>query len=158
VLANSDQLYHIRPDDSFSESGKSISYTGYGFASNRVIIGISSKGGLELLSHELRHAYQFEIGELGFITPELDKIGTQFLHDKTDEVDGYRRGSFFGGSTYGVNDLPEEYKNLPNGSINIKNNPQIIKALSLPEGQREQALQRIANEGKVFRIGKKTYK
>ncbi|KFF03856.1 RHS repeat domain-containing protein [Chryseobacterium luteum] len=158
VLAGSNQMYDIRPDDSYSNKNESVSYTGFSFISGKIIIGLSKNAGMELLSHELRHAYQFEIGELGFITPELDKIGTQFLHDKTDEVDGYRRGSFFGGSTFGVNDLPEEYKNLPKGSINIKNNPQIIKALSLPEGQREQALQRIANEGKVFRIGKKTYK
>ncbi|MDP9962234.1 DUF6443 domain-containing protein [Chryseobacterium lathyri] len=157
VLANSNQVYHIRADDSQSEKGVSISYTMFGFSSGRVIIGLSSNGGLELLSHELRHAYQFETGESGFVNEGLYIKKTQFLHDKTDEVDGYRRGSFFGGSTYGVNDLPENYKDLPTGPVSIKTDPQITRALSLPESQRDQALQRIANEGKAFRANGKTY-
>lgn len=157
VLANSSQMYDVINSNILNEGTATTGGTGFNFNNGQVAIVMPSNGGMEIFSHELRHAYQFEIGESSFLTRELFARKGQFLHDKTDEVDGYRRGSFFGGTTYGVNDLPENYKDLPTGPISIKNDPQITRALSLPEGQREQALQRIANEGKVFRLGNKTY-
>lgn len=47
---------------------------------------------IDLFSHELKHSFQFEVGEisLGF---SIGATGPAFLLDKTDEAAGYERQS-----------------------------------------------------------------
>ncbi|MFC0343730.1 DUF6443 domain-containing protein [Epilithonimonas hispanica] len=164
TLAASSQVYDVINSDTLNEGGSSpfssktiTGATGFNFKDGKVVIIMPSEGGMNIFSHELKHAYQFETGESGFVNRELADKGTQFLHDKMDEVAGYSRGAFFGGQTVGVNDLDGVYSSLPKGPISVNNNPEIVKALSLPTAQRQQALQRIANEGKAFRVDGQTY-
>ena len=164
TLAASSQVYDVINSDTLNEGGSSpfssktiTGATGFNFKDGKVVIIMPSEGGMNIFSHELKHAYQFETGESGFVNRELADKGTQFLHDKMDEVAGYSRGALFGGQSVGVNDLDDVYGSLPKGPISVNNNPEIVKALSLPPAQRQQALQRIANEGKAFRVDGQTY-
>lgn len=165
TLAASNQVYEVINSDTLNEGGPSpfssktiTGVTGFNFKNGNVVIIMPSEGGMNIFSHELKHAYQFETGESGFVNRELADKGTQFLHDKMDEVAGYSRGALFGGQRLGVNDLSDVYSSLPKGPISVNNNPEIVKALSLPPAQRQQALQRIANEGKAFRVDGQTYR
>ena len=79
-----------------------------------------------------------------------------FLYDKTDELEAYKRGN----DSYGIHNLPEIYKDLPTGPLNIHNNQDIIKALSNPdEDKQKEALQNIATkENAAFRVNGQTYR
>ena len=124
------------------------------FMNQVVVISLPINGYYgDLLGHELKHAYQFEIGELS-ISQEIGD-NKSFLYDKTDEVEAYKRGN----DNYGVDNLPEIYKELPNGPIDIHNNQEIIKALANPDINKQiEALQNIANKQQAaFRVNNKTY-
>ncbi|MBL7837104.1 MAG: hypothetical protein JNM67_06285 [Bacteroidetes bacterium] len=66
----------------------------YNTKSNNIDIYISSKlTGNEFmaaLSHEMKHAYQFEVGKIAFVFIEDGKSGTVFL-DVQDEIEAYKR-------------------------------------------------------------------
>jgi hypothetical protein len=142
---STNQAYHIQ------EGNMQHGITG--FQSGVVVIGIPQNGySKDVLAHELKHAYQFEIGETSLSQTDDAK---SFLYDKTDEIEAYKRG----GENYGLNNLPAEYQNLPNGPLNISNNQEIIKALKLPVEQQKQALQNIATKEKsAFRVNGQTYR
>lgn len=80
---------------------------------DRFMNDIDLKGGYNAatLSHELKHAYQFETGNLSFGTG-----GTYsgFLHDLTDENEAYRRGHAYGDSRTSAN--PSDYPKLSTDS------------------------------------------
>lgn len=158
TLAASDQIYDVQNSNSLSDSNSSIAGTGFNFSNGNVVILMPSNAKLDLFSHELKHAFQFEIGETGFLTRESFEKGIDFLHDKTDEVNGYNRGVLFGGDSYGIKNLPIEYNNLPTGPLNATTNPQISSALQLAKEKQKTALQKVANNlGAAFRVDKTTY-
>jgi len=146
LMEQSNQVYHIQEIN--AEHGVTA------FVSNTVLIGIPRNGyQKDLLSHELKHGYQFEIGELSL--SQLKGRNKSFLYDKTDEVEGYKRGN----ESYGITNLPQIYDDLPKGPLNIHNNGEIIKALGNPdEKMQKQELQNIANkERAAFRVNCQTY-
>ena len=95
ILESSDQLYHI-------EYGNTSGYNrngeiGYDTKNDMVSITMTYSSNISDIAHELKHAYQFEVGELSFNTSNGGCI-TSSLYDITDERSAYIRGYAFGGS------------------------------------------------------------
>lgn len=118
TLEASSQKYDITESNKFSESSSNsmlgtTTYrgaAGFNFTTGVFEITIPNKA-LELLAHELKHAYQFEIGEYS-VGPDLSNRGGNLFYDKHDEVEAFARGSLFGGIKYSINNLPDVYQNL----------------------------------------------
>lgn len=93
ILESSDQLYHI-------EYGNTSGYNrngeiGYDTKNDMVSITMTYSSNISDLAHELKHAYQFEVGELSF---DSKTGGYGVLYDITDELNAYKRGSAYGGT------------------------------------------------------------
>ena len=92
ILESSDQLYHI-------EYGNTSGYNrngeiGYDTKNDMVSITMTYSSNISDIAHELKHAYQFEVGELSF---DSKTGGYGVLYDITDELAAYKRGSAYGG-------------------------------------------------------------
>ena len=140
-LANSSQLYDWKINDT-RNSGDNL-FASLGFENGIVMISMPTNGGLELFSHELKHAYQFEKGQLS--------IGSSILYDKHDEIEAYQRGALFGGTEYNLNNLPSIYNQLSNERQEIKNNYETNALINILK--RNKQTKRVS----VFRYGGKTY-
>lgn len=150
ILSASNQTYDIRRDDSMNYenivlgTGEYRSRASYNFENGHfeIVLGDNSLGSL---AHELKHAYQFEIGE--YSTGYMRK-GIPF-YDKTDETAAYQRGLLFGGKR--VATLPTLYDDLQDGPMDAtKLNPIMLGDPS--------ALQIFANRTKsAFRVNGVTY-
>ncbi len=93
ILKKSDQMYHIEygTTSSYNRKGE----TDYDIKNNRVRIIIAYDGDEGDIAHELKHAYQFETGDLSFDS-RSGGIATAVLYDITDEEAAYRRGAAYG--------------------------------------------------------------
>jgi hypothetical protein len=92
ILESSDQLYHIEYGNTsgYNREGE----TGYDSKNDMVCIIMAYSSNTSDLAHELKHAYQFEVGELSF---NSKTGGYGVLYDITDELSAYSRGEAFGG-------------------------------------------------------------
>lgn len=86
-------MYHI-------EFGNTSNYdrkgeTNYDIENDRVSIIIAYDGDIGDIAHELKHAYQFETGDLPFDS-RTGGCATAVLYDITDEKAAYRRGAAYG--------------------------------------------------------------
>lgn len=108
----------------------------------------------------MKHAYQFEVGALS-IGPRWSNASdgyTNFLYDKQDEVEAYRRGAIFGQRAYGINNLPSLYQGLPSGPVDVLSHPVMVILNTLPEAKRIAEYERTANRTQhAFRVGGQTY-
>jgi RHS repeat-associated protein len=101
-LRNSDVEYHIGKLEA-NESG-TVGGTGYNHKLNRVEVNVlgSDKA---TFAHEMKHAYQFEMGEIAFevdvdrksgeVNSQSDYADQSFVYDVYDEVDAYAREQTF---------------------------------------------------------------
>ena len=140
ALRKSTQVYDIFEDRSIQSGGLMDlnGVTEFDVNSGFVLIRLN-KTNVATISHELKHAFQFEQGETGFV---ISGQGTTYLHDYGDEVNAFKRGSYFGGEST----PPTSYMNYP------KDNRQLYKGLS------QNSLQLIADKyGIIFRLNGKTY-
>ena len=150
MLSESTQLYDIQSDNSLNIPPDLM--TGMGGEKRNTACFKIETGLFEIrlgdvsvgsIAHELMHAYQFETGAISY-----GKYENGFpYYDKTDEVEAYKRESFFRNTFFG-NKLPSMYDHLQDGPSSIpveyRNNPT--------------ALQRISNRaGAAFRINGNTY-
>ncbi len=92
ALESSDQVYNL-----YTNAGGGVSHHAGGSTSYNTSTGaidIKLKGGYNsnYLSHELKHAFQFETGRISF--KSSGSIGD--LYDLIDEQEAYQRGSLFG--------------------------------------------------------------
>ena len=127
ALKNSNQMYNIKID---SEQKEGLSKSYYNFDTDEFDIVLCDGYNYGSLAHEMKHGYQFEIGN--FSTSGYES-GYPY-YDKTDEVEAYERGALFGEPFDGV--LPSRYDSLqthPESAENyftkgnnIRLNPQII--------------------------------
>ena len=141
-LEKSDQVYTVFADKAGKEGGVS-----YDLASNEIKIGLGNTD-IGLVGHELKHAYQYEKGQISLVA---DNSAYGKLYDITDEADAYNREralatgmQFFQSPNQivqgyplqvGDNDvrnigkgmIPPAYQTLPNSPINI--NSKVGKAL-----------------------------
>ncbi len=150
TLASSNQMYDIKSDNSMNING-AIPGTGeirsgaaFNFNNGNFELALGD-GSLGMLSHELKHAYQFETGAF---SSGYRSDGVPF-YDKTDEFEAYSRGSLFGGER--IRTLPSLYDNLQNGPMDATKLAPII--LSNPV-----ELQKIADRTRsAFRVNGVTY-
>ena len=135
-LKNSSQVYDVSIDKRYNDevNPKTDNGTGYERSGvtfdeeNGVLKIILNKFNLGNLAHELKHAYQFENGELSFSKREL---GIPF-YDLYDERRAYARGAIFGQrrtfsieKVYNLQDVDASVKNsLP---IQVQNSPQLLQ-------------------------------
>ena len=101
VLENSDQVYELRMKtmDMQSTTYKADNDGFYNpeedggtFYENGTVVVEYQMGNYDRMAHELKHAYQFEIGETSF---SRATGGPGSAHDLFDESAGFKRGSLF---------------------------------------------------------------
>lgn len=107
VLKESDTTYSINLIEEEIENEFYEGKTEWNFKQNIVDVNLEYIS-MNLLSHELKHAYQFEIGEYSL----GNNTGIPFC-DIVDEKAAYRRGTVFGGEDYSEDD---KYKGLIHGN------------------------------------------
>ena len=148
VLSASSQVYDLAISDKYDTEYSIRCFLSYDINSNSCVVNLSPLAGWGLFAHELKHAYQFEMGQLDV---RLDKNKGRFLlYDKSDEIEAYNRGSLFGQAFY---ELPTAYSDLPDGPISATNSKYLQHALNNP-----QSLQiNVNNSISVFRIQGTTY-
>ena len=93
ILRGSDQMYHIEYGNTGDRNRKGV--TDYDIESNRVRIVIAFDGKVGDIAHELKHAFQFEKGEISFDAQTGLRMKS-LLYDITDEQAAYRRGAAYG--------------------------------------------------------------
>lgn len=110
---------------------------------------------LNLFAHELKHASQFERGEIS-LGYSLNWEGLGFLYDKTDEVEGYKRQGLFGHINKGEDTkagLPPRYYSYNSGPVTIGNHSKVQAASGNVD-----ALKKVSKYyNSSFRINKTTY-
>jgi len=172
-LLESNQLYDvIDKKNSTNSSGKFPKESGEAFYDNQgtgtVKIYMNRNSILDndrnfnIFSHELHHAYQFEIGRMSLPYDNEPKWNKKFsfLHDQYDEFDAYRRGMLFGGQTVkNISDVAKifnGYTELPNTQVTIHNHNRVQAAIS--NALSDNALTRLAKTyNYAFRVNNTTY-
>jgi RHS repeat-associated protein len=124
TLAASDQVYNVSSISSSSATttdaiGNSTitASTSFNTTTKAVDINISSNAGIRLFAHELKHAYQFDQGQMSLGSFGI-KSPSYFLYDKQDEYGAFARQGLFGSTE---TTLPSRYNSLPTGPIDINN-------------------------------------
>ncbi|QJP35146.1 hypothetical protein F0365_12485 [Nonlabens sp. Ci31] len=82
-LEDSKQVYRVSYDSNFSGNEGETSYD---WINHDVAVKFSKSASFGTVGHELKHAYQFETGNVGFT-----RNGQSPLYDITDETEGYNR-------------------------------------------------------------------
>lgn len=144
ALRDSDQLYGITISNGNDGNGAFV----YNEEAGTMDVLIPTDSPLGLFAHELKHAYQFEKGELG-ATPLGE--GWNFLYDITDERAAYARGKMFGHYVSDWEDR-DSYKGLPSQSITV------YSVNGFTPFSNEYTYQSAADKHNIaFRINNKTY-
>ncbi len=121
-LALSDQQYDLQIDSRNSTQNVDMGMLTVDVASRTIIVSLPPNPSLGHFAHELKHAYQFETGQLSLREfPPNNAIGGGYYYDKWDEMDAYNRGYSFreGQRITNINQLPSNYDKLPNERRNI---------------------------------------
>ena len=160
------QVYDVVSDNGGTErdmlgNSTTTNQTTFNSSNNRVQLTVSSGTDLGLFSHELKHMFQFETGEISLGLTKNNggvffKDNNLLFYDLSDEVVAYQRGVLFGQRenitatadvlTKGIYD-----SRIPSGPINAVNHPDAATIKSNPQS--------IANKyNAAFRIGTTTYK
>lgn len=115
MLEASEQIYNLivnSPDVSPTSDGNVT----YDVSSRSVNVNIRGVYNMGRFAHELKHAFQFQIGALSF--NETGKLGG-YLYDLNDEYEAFSRGAFFNGTYKSKDDINKDYSILPKGPYNI---------------------------------------
>lgn len=113
ALRESDQVYNIRLNSS-SVPDRAAGVTFY--ENDAIEIQLKEGYNSGFLSHELKHAYQYETESLAF--DETGKKGAG-VYDFTDEVEAYKRGSAYGDRRKAS---AADYPNLVNTPLSLNQN------------------------------------
>ena len=174
ALEQSNQIYHLE----IGGTGNRNRPGGTSYDLEKNWLSLNYDGTNDILAHELKHAFQFEKGELSFSskTGGLADIVTDdngnyknnvFLYDLTDEVAAHQRGELYGSN----HATPDHLANIYSFKIEGTNNyyyPFLTKALygskniydsrdkarSLPKNYSPDAQ---CLRGNIFRINGQTY-
>lgn len=153
-LVVSDQMYELRREDRY-KNGNIVGEFEFDFERGVAVIVIpATYDDPGVVIHELKHAYQFEIGQLSAVDKRfIDRYNDapkNILLDRTDEEEAYRRGALLGQ----INRL-SEYKLRPE-FLSVTTHPSFKEILKMPEFQRPKHYQNQATWHKVaFRVGGK---
>lgn len=73
-----------------------------------------------LFAHEMKHAYQFEVGKISLTTHDgqfnVSPVKNWLAYDKQDEIEAYQRQGLFGSTRHS---LPSDYNNRPKGPTSL---------------------------------------
>ena len=147
TLNASNQVYNIERSDRLNTNTDMNSGAYYNKTTNNfdIVLGGYSIG---MMAHELKHAYQFEIGAYSTGYRETNYSGFPF-YDKSDEFEAYNRGALFGAEK--KYSLPDMYQGLQNGPNDYR---QILGYEKMTADQ----WQTYANQThSAFRINGRTY-
>jgi len=144
IMNRSNQMYNVTRTDEF---GENTGASAFNFETREFDIMLPTAGTLDVIVHEFFHAFQFEMGYFS-----TGPNGVPF-YDKHDEIAAYNRGALFGGPTYTLGTLPEVYKDLPDGPMNVTNHPNIKYNINNPSALQSMAV----NSFSAFRVNKRTY-
>jgi len=106
--------------------------TQYDLTKDNILITLQNHQ-LSMLAHELKHAYQFETGDLDykirFYKAEKRDVALRGdFYDQVDEIEAYRRGKLFGGDDF--NPKSDKYASRPKCKISWSNmNPSSSESL-----------------------------
>ncbi|PWG81603.1 DUF6443 domain-containing protein [Pararcticibacter amylolyticus] len=159
VLALSSQVYNVVESNTFSSSETEKAAALYNSSNGVVDIVLPGSSGLNIFSHELHHAFQFERGTIS-LTAHDGKLSVSpakdwLAYDQFDEKEAYKRQGLFG-STY--SSLPAEYNNRPKGPVSLLDIPTIVNLNNLPGDKRHAELQKLASRvNMAFRLNGTTY-
>lgn len=116
ILSLSNQSYDIFSDTSHNTDSEYRSCTDFDVTTGTVQLKMGDNFVFSI-AHELKHAYQFEIGEYN-----ITKIFAAQFYDLSDELEAYKRGFLFGGPNYPtIESLPDIYNGLKTGPIGFSN-------------------------------------
>ena len=127
-LELSNQNYHVpRHDGDFLVKGKwgAAGWTHYLVDSD--VVEIEYNGHLGSLAHELKHSFQFEIGNISY--DETGETG-DVLYDFYDEREAYSRGAAFGRRVMSDEDISKIYSR-PMTYTTVNSQPQRISITDL---------------------------
>lgn len=114
-LSNSNQAYDVFYDSSNNTDEYVRSGVVYDFDNDNFNIMLSDNTSY-MLAHELKHAYQFEIGEFS-----SGYRGYPY-YDITDEFAAYKRGAIYGGPHFSEKEIITMYPSLEYINKSYKNN------------------------------------
>ena len=150
VLKFSNQMYKLVESDPYDSEGRQIGKFTFDFERGVGLIVLPRGSGMGLILHELKHAYQFEVGKLSIANVNADRL-RNILYDKTDEIEAYRRGAIFNQRN---NIGAPEYRNLYEGPLSTATHPSFIEILKLPESERAVKYEKLStNYESAFRVG-----
>jgi RHS repeat-associated protein len=94
-LEKSETVYWLNSNyaGKVSAGGRGEGVTSYDFINERVTISYGA-GNVGNLIHELKHGFQYEMGQIGFMLSGKNVI--PLMHDLTDENSAYARANFMG--------------------------------------------------------------
>ena len=120
VLRTSTQMYSVIASDEYSKriddfTTNVTAATRFNSKTSTVEL-VVPKGSsfVGLLAHELKHAYQFEMGEFSF-----NGSGGFPFYDITDEYEAYDRGTLFGQSSPAREIINRDYSNLQKNECSV---------------------------------------
>ncbi len=125
-LIRSDQMYHISFTEALNNKDLIRSGVGYNFNNGIFHIFLGSND-THMLAHELKHAYQFEIGAHSTVNTRGIK---PLLYDQHDEVEAYRRGGLFWGDPF--SEHRNSYQQFQTKPVDVTNHPEIKQILNNP--------------------------
>jgi RHS repeat-associated protein len=121
TLAASDQVYNVTVSDVFSDSEYSKGAAIYNQSTSAVDIVLPSDAKNNIFAHELKHAHQFETGEISLSshdgTYDVLEVNSYLAYDQADEIAAYKRQGLFGTTQ---SSLPSQYLKLPKGPTSVK--------------------------------------
>jgi len=158
TLGGSSQMYDIKISDKYSTKDATVAGAGFDFSNGNFVVVMPSNKNLGLFAHEMKHAYQFEIGAYS-VGDEIKNrnlsIFSFLLYDQSDEVAAFARGHLFGGDYRSASSIASDshYGKFPTGPVDFRNIPYINNNLSNPR-----ALRGFARETRhAFRVNGVTY-
>ena len=146
-LTMSSQIYDLKIGGNIPEGADG--FINFDEISGNVVINLKS-GNLGDFAHELKHAYQFETGQMN-----LGELYGNFIYDLEDEREAFSRGIAFGSSkSYQQSKASYINNGVPAGTWNLWNHNDSRFRLNDPI-----ELQNFSNmHGIVFRYKQRTYK
>jgi RHS repeat-associated protein len=162
-LENSTQVYNVIVSNQFKGTGDSPDkaaaiFNNYTKAVD-IVLPSSSSSSLGLFAHELKHAHQFETGQLSLTIYAGGKNSFRTLtprdwlaYDQQDEIDAYMRQGLFGASR---SSLPPSYTGRIVSGVKF---PSTQNTMTPYSKSSHADLQRISNNARqAFRINGTTY-
>ena len=146
TMAASNQGYNIVISNVFSNEIDSDTIRGgsyFNFETDLFDMVIPHGGIPGLLSHEMKHGAQFEIGEFS----SGNTKGASYLYDIDDEYEAYHRQAFYDGGYFSHTEIHGMYPHLPN------RNPFLLHSLEVQGAEIKAKQFKMA-----FRINGKTYR